>query len=108
MSRDITMEQTTGFEPATLTLEKKVMNLARRLGSSPLSGLLSAGLSAQSAESARLRRRTLSALNLCERPDGGGPWPQWNLKGSRSRSAADRGCLADRRGGTVWTCGLWL
>ena len=42
----------------------KVMDLVRRLGSSPLSGLSSAGCSVQSAESAPLRWPTLNALNL--------------------------------------------
>ena len=62
------LERTTGFEPATLTLaKKKVMDLVRRLGSSPLSGLFSAGCSAQSAELAPLRWPTLNALNLYQR-----------------------------------------
>ena len=47
-------ERTTRFEPATLTLAK-VMDLVRRLGSPPLSGLISASSSAQSAESAPVR-----------------------------------------------------
>ena len=49
------------------------MDLALRLGAAPLSGLFSAGCSAQSAESAPRRWSTLNALDLCERPDGG-PW----------------------------------
>src|SRR6266511_1196162 len=42
----------------------KVMDLVRRFGCPPLSGVFSAGLSPQSAESARLRWRTLNELNL--------------------------------------------
>ena len=44
--------------------KKKVMDLVRKRGSTPLSRLRSVTLSAQPAESAPLRWSTLNALNL--------------------------------------------
>ncbi len=57
------LERTTGFEPATLTLAKKVMEFVRVDGWGPLSRLSSVGSSAQSAESAPVRSRSFNALN---------------------------------------------
>ena len=47
------------------------MDLVRQVGRCPSSNLSSAGSSAQSAESASLRRRTFNALNLYQ-PSGNG------------------------------------
>jgi hypothetical protein len=62
-----TVERTTVSQKGIRTRDPhlgKVVDLVRRLGSPPLSGLFSAGSSAQSAESAPLRWPTLNALNL--------------------------------------------
>ena len=59
------MERTTGFEPATLTLAK-AMEVIAKVMPTPASRPFSAGSSAQSAESARLRPSWFNALNLCE------------------------------------------
>ena len=56
----------TGFEPATLTLARSWISSAGS-APAPLSGLFSAGSSAQSAESAPLRWPTFNALNLYQR-----------------------------------------